>query len=240
MKVHYHMKIHYHQSMKLLIIEDDERIAIPLKEDLEHQKYVVELAADGEMGLEMALSGQYELILLDLMLPQIDGMTVCRRLRQAGCNSAVIMITARDRASNMILGLDSGADDYLVKPFNVEELGARIRAVLRRGRDAVAPVLKAGELSLDPSSCITSYKGNVIDLTPTEYRLLAHFMGNPHRAYSKQELITRLWSSDDEITNDSVIKTHIKGLRAKLTAVGAPKDIVETVYGIGYRLKSES
>jgi DNA-binding response OmpR family regulator len=221
--------------MKLLIIEDDERIAIPLKEDLEHQKYVVELAVDGEMGLEMALSGQYELILLDLMLPHIDGMTVCRRLRQAGCNSAVIMITARDLASNMILGLDSGADDYLVKPFNVEELGARIRAVLRRGRDAVEPVLKAGELSLNPSSCITSY-----DLTPTEYRLLAHFMGNPHRAYSKQELITRLWSSDDEITNDSVIKTHIKGLRGKLTAVGAPKDIVETVYGIGYRLKSES
>jgi two-component system response regulator QseB len=202
--------------MKILIIEDDERIAIPLKEDLEHQKYVVELAADGEIGLSMALSGQYELILLDLMLPHIDGMTVCRRLRQAGCKSAVIMITARDRASNMIMGLDSGADDYLVKPFNVEELGARIRAVLRRGRDAN------------------------VDLTPTEYRLLAHFLANPHRAYSKQELLSRLWASDDEITNDAVIKTHIKGLRSKLTAVGAPKDIVETVYGIGYRLKSEN
>ena len=226
--------------MKILIIEDDERIAIPLKEDLEHQKYVVEIAGDGEIGLSMAMSGQYELILLDLMLPHIDGMTVCRRLRQAGCKSAVIMITARDRASNMIMGLDSGADDYLVKPFNVEELGARIRAVLRRGRDAVSPILKAGDLTLDPSSCITSYNGTVVDLTPTEYRLLAHFMANPHRAYSKQELLSRLWSSDDEFTNDAVIKTHIKGLRSKLTTVGAPKDIVETVYGMGYRLKSES
>ena len=226
--------------MKILIIEDDERIAIPLKEDLEHQKYVIELAADGETGLSMALAGQYEVILLDLMLPNLDGMTVCRRLRQAGCKSAVIMITARDRKSNMILGLDSGADDYLVKPFNVDELGARIRAVLRRGRDAVSPVLTAGELSLDPSSCITSYRGTTIDLTPTEYRLLAHFLSNPHRAYSKQELINRLWSVDDDITNDAVIKTHIKGLRSKLSAAGAPRDIVETVYGMGYRLKATS
>lgn len=224
--------------MKILIIEDDERIALPLKEDLEHQNYVVELAHDGQTGLNLSTTHEYDVILLDLMLPGMDGMTVCRKLRQAGCKSAVLMITALERSTNMIMGLDSGADDYLVKPFNVDELAARIRAVLRRGKESRLPVLTFGDLALDPGACTTSFKGTTIDLTPTEYRLLAHFLNNPHRVYSKQELIERLWSGEDEISNDAVIKTHIKGLRSKLDAVGAPRDIVETVYGIGYRLKA--
>lgn len=225
--------------MKVLIIEDDDRIALPLKEDLEQQHYLVQLAFDGEIGLKLALEVQYDLILLDLMLPIIDGMTVCRRLRQAGCKSAIVMITARNKTSNKIMGLDCGADDYLAKPFELEELTARIRAVMRRGSESRHPLLTLGDLSLDLNTCVTSYRGQPFDLTPTEYRLLAHFLSNPLRTYSKDELVNRLWN-DDEVTSDDVIKTHIKGLRNKLCAVGAPRDIVETVYGMGYRLKNHA
>ncbi len=232
------VSINYHYTMKILIVEDDERIALPLKEDLEHQHYVVQLACDGESGLNLGSEEEYDVILLDLMLPMMDGMTVCRKLRQSGCKAAIIIITARGKTANKISALDSGADDYLVKPFDVEELGARIRAVLRRGTEPLLPVLTFGKLSIDPSSCITTYKDLIVNLTPTEYRLLTQFLSNPHRAYSKEELINRLWSTESELAGGAIIKTHIKGLRKKLNAVGAPRDVIETVYGIGYRLKA--
>ncbi len=225
--------------MKVLIIEDDDRIALPLKEDLEQQHNLVQLAYDGEVGLKLALEVYYDLILLDLMLPVIDGMTVCQKLRQAGCTSAIIMITARGKTANKIMGLDCGADDYLAKPFELEELTARIRAVMRRGSESRHPLLTLGDLTLDLNTCVTSYKGQPVDLTPTEYRLLAHFLSNPRRTYSKDDLISRLWN-DGEVPSDDVIKTHIKGLRNKLFSVGAPRDVVETVYGMGYRLKTNA
>jgi DNA-binding response OmpR family regulator len=222
--------------MKVLIIEDDDRISLPLKQDLEQQHNLVQLAYDGEAGLKLGLEGKYDLILLDLMLPVIDGMTVCQKLRQAGCKSAIIMITARNKTANKIMGLNCGADDYLAKPFELEELTARIRAVMRRGSESRQPLLKLGDLSLDLNTCVTSYRNTPIELTPTEYRLLAHFLSNPLRTYNKDELVERLWN-DDEVTSDNVVKTHIKGLRNKLVSAGAPRDIVETVYGMGYRLK---
>jgi DNA-binding response OmpR family regulator len=222
--------------VKVLIIEDDKRIALPLKEELEHQNWLVQLAHDGAAGLKLAEESQFDLILLDLMLPTIEGMAVCRRLRQSGCKSAIIMITSRDGATNKILGLDAGADDYLSKPFELDELTARIRAVMRRGSESRNPSFTCGDLLLDTNSCLTSYKSRPIDLTPTEYRLLVLFLSNPHRTFSKEELLDRLWNPG-EISNENVIKTHIKGLRSKLCQGGAPRDFIETVYGLGYRLK---
>jgi DNA-binding response OmpR family regulator len=225
--------------MKVLIIEDDDRIALPLKEDLEQQHDLVQLAYDGEVGLTLGLKINYDLILLDLMLPVIDGITVCQKLRQGGCKSAIIMITARGKTANKVMGLNCGADDYLAKPFELEELTARIRAVMRRGSESRDPVLTLGDLSLDLNTCVTLYHDRPVELTPTEYRLLAHFLSNPRRTYSKDELISRLWN-DDDVTSDQVIKTHIKGLRNKLVAAGAPRNIIETVYGMGYRLKTNA
>lgn len=221
--------------MKMLIIEDDERLAIPLREYFEHQQYLVSLAKDGELGLSLANQTTYDIILLDLMLPKVDGINVCRILRQNECNSIIVMISARDTAANKILGLDAGADDYLAKPFEVEELAARLRAAVRRNGQHKSALLALGSLVLDTRTNKVKNSGRDLDLTPTEYRLLAHFLRNPGRTYTKEELIDRLWSSGEVNTKD-VIKTHIKGLRNKLAACGAPRDLITTVYGFGYSL----
>src|SRR5579871_6820181 len=220
--------------MKLLIIEDDERIAVPLKEDFERQHNTVEIAADGGTGLKVGLENQFDVIILDLMLPHMDGMTVCQKLRQGGCRSAIIMLTARRKTGDKIEGLDCGTDDYLTKPFELDELSARIRAVLRRGTESRQPVLTHGQLSLNPNTFEITYGGIGIDLTPTEYKLLETFLSSPQRAFSKDELIDKLWPNAPTVS-DYVVKTHVKGLRKKLVSAGAPKDIVETIYGMGYR-----
>jgi DNA-binding response OmpR family regulator len=222
--------------MKVLIVEDDERIAEPLKEELEHQHNLVRLAFDGEVGLKLALEDNYDLILLDVMLPKLSGIEVCQQLRSAGCKSAVLMLTALDKTANKIIGLDAGADDYLVKPFEVDELLARIRAVMRRNLGAIDPLFEFGDVVLDPTACEVRSKGRLISLTPTEYRLLANFLKHPGKIFSKEDLIARLWLPDEHPT-ESVVKAHIKGLRNKLHAADAPRDMVETVYGFGYRLK---
>lgn len=225
--------------MKMLIIEDDERLAIPLKEYFEHQQYLVSMAHDGELGLSLANQMTYDVILLDLMLPKIDGMTVCRTLRQNDCSSIIVMLSARDMTANKIVGLDSGADDYLAKPFEVEELAARLRAAVRRTSQQKSSIISLGDLVLDTRTNKVINKGRDVELTPTEYRLLAHFLRNPGRTYTKEELIDRLWSSG-EINTKDVIKTHVKGLRNKLAACGAPRDLITTVYGFGYSLNTNA
>lgn len=223
-------------SMKVLIIEDDERIAGPLKEELEHHQYLVSLAFDGENGLSLALVEHYDLILLDILLPKIDGFKLCQELRKNGCKSGIFMLTALDKAANKVMGLDAGADDYLVKPFDVDELLARIRALIRRNTESREPFLKWRELVLDPMACEVRHAGKIINLTPTEFRLLAHFLRHPHRTFSKDELINRLWLPEEMPTYD-VVKAHIKGLRNALEQAGAPRHMIETVYGFGYRLQ---
>lgn len=227
------------QKMRVLIIEDDDRIALPLKEDLERQHNFVDLAYDGKAGLERGLAVQYDVIVLDLMLPAMSGMEVCARLRQSGCTAAIIMTTARRKTTDKIQGLDCGADDYLAKPFEIEELSARIRAVLRRGGESRQPILTFGDLSLNSNTHVVKHLSVEIDLTPMEYRLLEHFLSNPSRAFTKDELISKLWPPDQSPTS-YVIKTHIKGLRRKLQAAEASADIIETVYGVGYRLKQDA
>jgi two-component system response regulator QseB len=225
--------------MKILIVEDDDRIALPVQEDLVNQHHLVKLAFDGEEALRLAGEETFDLILLDLMLPKVDGLTVCRTLRERGCPAAIIMITARGRTASKIEGLDCGADDYLPKPFELDELSARMRAVMRRGAVSVPPVVRCGDLAWEASKNEIAFNGVPLILTPTEYRLLSHLINHPERIFSKNDLIEKLWLVGEDVGED-VIKTHIKGLRIKLTAAGASKNLVETVYGTGYRLKSHA
>lgn len=221
--------------MRVLIVEDDDRIAKPLAEDLKHQHHVVDLAHDGIEGWEYAQSGNYDLILLDLMLPRLDGITLCKRLRAAKCNAFILMLTARDTTSDKVIGLDAGADDYLIKPFELEELAARIRALSRRTPEIHQPILIHGNLQLDPSTCNVTYVGKPLSLTRKEYMILECFLRNPTQVLTRSAILDKLWEID-KLSGEETIKTHITNLRKKLRAVGSPENFIETIYGIGYRL----
>jgi DNA-binding response OmpR family regulator len=221
--------------MKILLVEDDNRIADSLVEGLTDHHHVVELATDGELGLELALASPHDLILLDVMLPKLDGLEVCRRLRGKGDRTPILMLTARDTVEDRVAGLDVGADDYLVKPFDLKELFARVRALSRRGASNLPPVLEWGSLRLDPSSRDVSYDGKPVALSPKEYGLLELFLRNSNRVFSRARIIDHLWTLD-QFPEEATIKAHIRSLRQKLKASGAPEDLIETLYGSGYRL----
>ncbi len=221
--------------MKILLVEDDDRIAKPLAEDLRHQNHVVDIANDGMTGWNCAIAVSYDLILLDLMLPQLDGITLCKRLRAAGSQALILMLTARDTITDKVVGLDAGADDYLVKPFELEELAARIRALSRRSANTKPSLLSYGELQLDPGTCQVAYAGQLVSLTPKEYMILECFLRQPTQLFTRAALLEKLWEFD-QLAGENTIKTHITNLRHKLKAVGSPEDLIETVYGIGYRL----
>ena len=220
-------------AVRILLIEDDEILADRLMESLAHHQYVVDAIADGQEGLEYAQSATYDLIISDVGLPSIDGITLCSRLRDAGCTTPILLMTAKDAHDERVRGLDAGADDHLTKPLNLEELHARVRALLRRGEVTPETVLQAGALRLDPVSCQVTYADSPLKLTPKEYSLLEMFLRSPNRVFSRSHIIEHLWSFDDPPLEDSV-KAHIKGLRRKLKQVGA-SDWIENVYGIGYR-----
>jgi DNA-binding response OmpR family regulator len=222
--------------MRILLVEDDERIAIALSETLRDRQYLVDVATDGEAGWELIEVIPYDLILLDVMLPKLDGIGLCQRLRRARYMTPVLLLTARDTSNDKVIGLDAGADDYVVKPFDLAELTARIRALLRRGNVSLPPVLEWGQLCLDPNSCEVSYAGHRLHLTPKEYKILELFLRNSRRVLSRSAILDHLWSYEDPPGQEAV-KVHIKDLRKKLKIVGAPPDFIETVYGLGYRLK---
>lgn len=222
---------------KILIAEDDKRISAPVAEDLLNQNYLVDIAGDGLTALRMTEQVEYDLLLLDIMLPKMDGIELCRTLRSRGFAGHVLMITARSTKEDKIYGLDSGADDYLTKPFDIDELTARVRARVRRNKHTDVSELSVGALKADLRACTISFKGNQIYLTATEYRLLVNFMRNPRRTFSKNQLVDALWL-DDDLPSESVIKAHIRAIRQKLEAAGCNKNLVETVYGFGYRLNS--
>ncbi len=224
--------------MRILLIEDDEVLASVLLQSLTQQYYAVEIAQDGQIGWEYAQNTSYDLILTDVGLPKLDGITLCQRLRSSGCSTPILLITAKDETSDRIRGLDAGADDYLIKPLNLGELQARVRALLRRGETLRPPVLEVGALRLDPSVCEVTYNNQVLDLTPKEYSLLELFLRNPLRVFSRGEIIEHLWTFDDP-PQEETVKSHIKWLRHKLKIVGAV-DCIENVYGLGYRLKSQT
>jgi DNA-binding response OmpR family regulator len=222
--------------MRILLVEDDDRIAQPLAEDLRHQYHVVDIAEDGLKGWECTQSVSYDLILLDLMLPRLDGLTLCKRLRSAGCIAPILMLTARDTTTDKVIGLDAGADDYLIKPFELEELAARVRALSRRSLETRQPVLICGDLQLDPSTCNVSYGGKALSLTPKEYMILELFLRNPTLVFSRSSLLDKLWEFG-KLPAEETIKTHITSLRRKLKEAGSSEELIETVYGLGYRLR---
>lgn len=222
--------------MRILLVEDDEHLAQVLKDTLTNQHYLVDLALDGQAGWNFAESIEYDLILLDLMLPKLDGISLCKRLRQAQNSTPVLLVTAQDASTSKVMALDAGADDYVVKPFDFQELLARIRALLRRGNSTSSPVIDWGNLRLDPSSCEVTYNGQLLHLTAKEYSLLELFLRNSNKIYSSSALLDHLWSFD-EPPSENAVRAHIKSLRSKLKQAGAKGDLIETVYRLGYRLK---
>ena len=220
--------------MRILLVEDDPVLTDILLASLQQQRYVVDTVDDGRFGLEYAESDTYDLLLVDVGLPRLDGISLTQQLRGNGCATPILLMTAKDAPDEKIRGLDAGADDYLTKPLNIAELHARLRALLRRGEVAPASALEVGRLRLDPVSCEVSYDGSLLKLTPKEYSLLELFLRNPTRVFSRGQIIEHLWTFDDPPLEDSV-KAHVKGLRHRLKKAGA-SGWIENVYGLGYKL----
>ena len=225
--------------MKILLVEDDAILVEALVRALTAERYTVDVATDGQMGWELASGSVYDVLLLDVMLPKLDGISLCRRLRSHGNQTSILLLTAQDNSTSKVAGLDAGADDYMTKPFNLAELLARIRALQRRESVTLLPVLTWEALSLDPSTREVTYKASPIYLRPREYDLLELFLRNPQRVFSRSAILDHLWSFD-ESPGEETITAHIKGLRQHLKAAGVPRNPIETVYGIGYRLHAET
>lgn len=221
--------------MRILVVEDDIQLAEVLTEALLDRQYVVDVAKNGEMAWNLVESITYDLVVLDITLPKLDGVSLCRRLRDRQFTLPVLMVTARDTIADKITGLDAGADDYVVKPFDLQELMARVRALLRRGNIAATPNLTWGSLQLNSSTYDVAYNGQSLQLTPKEYALLELLVSSGRRVLSRAGIIEQIWSLDNPPTEETV-KSHIKSLRQKLKAAGAPEDLIETVHGLGYRL----
>ncbi len=221
--------------MKILLVEDDEALAEWLKNELTDRHYLVDVAVNGTVGWQFAEGVSYDLILLDVGLPQLNGIEFCQQRRKKGDRTPILLITAQDSNHQKVTGLDAGADDYLIKPFDLTELLARIRALLRRGNDTLPPTLTWGNLHLDPNSCQVTYNECPLKLTAKEYELLELFLRHPQRIFSQRAIIDHLWSFDDS-PSESAVRTHVKSLRQKLKRAGGKNNLIETVYGLGYRL----
>ncbi len=221
--------------MRILLIEDDDAIAKALAEALKDKGYTVEIARDGQAGLAFAETGLFDLILLDVMLPKLNGIALCQRLRQQKVAVPVLMLTARDTTADKVAGLDAGADDYIVKPFEMSELLARVRALLRRRPLPLVETLTWGKLMLKVESCEVLYDGITLHLTPKEYALVEVFLKNGSRVLSRQSILEQIWIFDD-LPSEDTVKVHLRSLRQKLKSAGAPPNFIETVYGLGYRL----
>ncbi|MEM1239070.1 MAG: response regulator [Cyanobacteria bacterium P01_H01_bin.26] len=221
--------------MRILLVDDDEALMDRLADHLIHQRYAVDITGDGSSAQGYLDMFSYDLVVLDLNLPDGSGIEFCQAFRSAGYEQPILMLSATDAAQQKVQALDAGADDYVVKPFDLNELDARIRALLRREQVGLPTVLQLGGINLDPSTCETTYDGTPVHLTPKEFALLELFLRRPNRVYSLDAIIDDLWPFESPPSEDAV-RTHIKGLRQKLSAVGAPKDLIKTVYGLGYRL----
>ncbi len=220
--------------MRILLIEDNRRLNTSLKMSLLDDGYAVDSAYDGEEGQELAEMTPYDAIILDIMLPKKDGLEVCRDLRKQRVNTPIIMLTAKDTVEDRVQGLDSGADDYLVKPFAFQELRARLRALLRRESSDKSGTITIADLMLDPAAHVVERAGTPIELTAKEFALLEYFMRNPNRLITRQMAETHIWSYDFDGTSN-VVDVYVRRLRRK---VDDPYDmkLLETLRGAGYRL----
>jgi diguanylate cyclase (GGDEF)-like protein len=223
--------------MKILLVEDDPSTQELLVFHLTAARYTVEQAVDGIIAQELAALWNYDLIVLDVNIPRLDGISLCRHLRGQGVSTPILMLTAQADDKDVITGLDAGADDYVTKPFEVSQVLARIRALLRRGaRATTIPSLVWGQLCLDPTLAQVTYSGQVVPLTPKEYSLLELFLRHPQRVFSRSTILDHLWTIDDSPTEGAVTNL-VKDLRNRLKRSGVVENVIQTVYGLGYRLR---
>jgi DNA-binding response OmpR family regulator len=228
---------------RILIVEDERAVARGLEYGLGKEGFEVLWAETGQQALDLARTRDPRLVLLDIRLPDISGFDVCRQLRSEGRRMPILMLTARDEELDKVLGLELGADDYVVKPFSLRELTSRIRALLRRaygdlaGADASAGLIQFGEIELDAERLLVRRQGRLIDLTPTEFRLLRYLIAHPGRPISRQALIEAVWGYDSEVGYDRTVDVHIRHLRQKLERDPANPRYLVTVRGAGYKFE---
>lgn len=224
--------------MRVLLVEDEILLAKTVERGLRAEGFVVDIAGDGALGLEMALNGGYDIILLDIMLPKLNGYNVLRELRKAQIWAPVMMLTAKDGEYDQSDAFDFGADDYLTKPFSFVVLIARLRALLRRGAPVRPPILTVGDLALDPSRHLVTKADEVISLTPREYGLLEFLMRHDESVVTKMEILRGVWDANYE-GDDNVVEVYIGYLRKKVDSPFGSR-FIETVRGVGYRLHAPS
>ena len=221
--------------MRILVVEDEIKIASAIKKGLEGEAFSVDIVEDGDSGLSYGQSGDYDAIILDWMLPgSIDGKAVCEQLRASGNKTPILMLTARDSVGSKVAGLNGGADDYLAKPFSFDELVARIHALLRRPAGLESTILATGKLCLEPATKQVSYNNEQLKLTAKEYALLEYLLRNKGRVVSKDELITHVWSDDDNILPNTV-EVYVGYLRNKIDRP-FKKNILSAIRGFGYKI----
>jgi len=225
--------------MKILIVEDEHLIANSVKKGLEQEKYTVDIAFDGLEGYDLASSGEYDLILLDLMLPNLDGLTICKKLRQENNHTPILMLTAKSQLEDKIIGLNSGADDYLTKPFAFEELLARIRALSRRPQKTNGKILTVGDLSLDTITYEVKRGNKNIQLSSKEYSLLECLIRHSNQILNKDQLIQYVWSYESDILPNTV-EVYIRNLRQKIDIPFKNKSpLIKTIRGFGYKISDQ-
>jgi DNA-binding response OmpR family regulator len=219
---------------RILVIEDDPAIALGLEDDLQLEGYDVEVATDGRTGSRLAREQAFDLVLLDVMLPEKDGFEVCREIRRAGIKTPILLLTARGEEAEKLLGFELGADDYVTKPFSPREVRARIKALLRRSAADEPEVYHFGDSEVDLARCELRRAGRVVELTPTEFQLLTFFIRKKGRTLSREQLLNEVWGPDVH-TTDRVIDTHVVNLRKKIEPHPEKPEYLVSVRAIGYR-----
>jgi DNA-binding response OmpR family regulator len=226
---------------KILIIEDNQDLARLVESHLRDLSFEVELTSDGQAGLAKARADHYDLIILDLMLPGLDGLEICRRLRSKSIYVPILMLTAKSSEMDRVVGLEIGADDYVTKPFSIPELLARVKAILRRveelsesGREEAPSIIEAGNLVIDPAGRKATLNDQTLDLTAKEFDLLVHFAGNPGKVYTRSQLLDMVWGYGHD-GYEHTVNSHINRLRSKIEKDSAHPEYILTVWGVGYK-----
>ncbi len=224
--------------MRILVVEDDRVIAQALKEGLEDESYAVDVAYDGQDGYLTASADEYDAIILDVMMPEMNGYEVCQKLRSEGNKTPILMLTAKDQERDIVEGLDTGADDYLAKPFSFEVLLARLRALMRRPNEKISEVLTVGDLTLDPALKKVTRAEQTIDLTAKEYAVLEYLMRNAGRVRSKESIIGHVWDFDADVL-PNIVESYVMFLRRKVDKPFG-KQLIHTVSGFGYKIEDKA
>ncbi|MEO8391377.1 MAG: response regulator transcription factor [Chloroflexota bacterium] len=224
--------------MRILVVEDEKRMAALIRQGLEEDGYAVDVVGSGAEVFDWVENAPYDIVLLDIMLPGVDGLTVCRRLRAKGYTMPVLILTARDTLSDKVAGLDSGADDYLVKPFAIQELTARLRALARREAPSKTAEWVVGDLALDPATKRARRGDRLIELTAKEYSLLETLMRHPNQVLTRAQIIEHVWDIDFD-AESKLIEVYIHALRQKIDE-GCDEKLIQTVRGLGYRISAHA